>query len=65
MKLGLWMEMKCFRADLDLLKPSMFQVKIVKHVRLSTRWASTISVDLSGDLSLNCSLLVVKEETLQ
>ena len=53
------MEMKCLRADLDLLKPSMFQVKIVKLGGLSTRWASTISVELSGDSSLNGFHLVV------
>ena len=53
MKLGLWMEMKCLRANLDLLKPSMFQVKIVKLGSLSTRFASTITVELSGDSSLN------------
>ena len=45
--------MKCLRANLDLLKPSMFQVKIVKLGSLSTRFASTITVELSGGSSLN------------
>ena len=69
-KLGLWMEMKCLRAYLDLLNPSMFQVKTVKLEGqeleapgdpVSGREASTIKVELSGDSSLKSLPLVVKQ----
>ena len=61
--------MKWLRAYLDLLKPSIFQVKTVKLEGqkleapgvLAAREASTIKVELSGDSSLKSLLLVVKQ----